>query len=71
MCIGSFTLDWSLSKSELTLCWLPLHIKTKFQHKTKTKPYEFFETLYRHFSLVKFFQIRYIVKKQTRTKNVL
>ena len=30
-----------------------------------------FATSRRHFSLAKFFQVRYIIKKQTRAKNVL
>ena len=70
MCMGSFTLDWNLSKSGQILGWLTLHIKTKFQNKTKTKPSKFFASLHGHFSLTKFFQARYVMKKQTRAKNL-
>ena len=34
---GSFTLDWNISKSAQILGWLPSHIKTKTESKTKTK----------------------------------
>ena len=71
MCIGSFTLDWNLSKSAQILSKLTLHRKTKIQTKTKMKPHKIFGTLCNHFSLVKFCQVSYIIKKQTRTKNVL
>ena len=70
-CMNSFILDCNLSKSAKILGWLPLHIKTKFQNKTKTKPRKIFATSCRHFSLAKFCQVRYIIKKQTRAKNVL
>ena len=65
LCIGSFTLDWNLSKSAQNLSWLILHIKTMFQSKTKTKPRKIFATLSRHFSLTKFCQVSYITEKQT------
>ena len=45
--------------------------KTKFQLKTKTKLRKVFATSCRHFSLARFRQVMYIIKKQTRTKNVV
>ena len=68
MCIGFFTLGWNLSKSAKILDWLTLYIKTKFQNKTNTKPRKIFATSCRHFSLVKFRQVRHIIKKQHRAK---
>ena len=62
MCMGPFTLDWNLSKSAYILGWLPLYIKTKFQNKTKT--HKIFTTSCHHFSLGKFFQVRYIIKNK-------
>ena len=62
-----FTLDWNLSKSAL----VPMHIKTKFQNETKTEPHKIFTTLCCYFSLAKFCQVRYTIKKSTRKKNVL
>ena len=63
------------SKSALILDWLlPLHIKTKFQNNTKAKPHKIFAMCFTsccHFSLAKFCQISYIIKKQTHAKNVL
>ena len=38
MCMGSFTIDWNLSKSAYILVFLPMYIKAKFQYKAKTKP---------------------------------
>ena len=71
MCLVSFTLDWNLSKSAQILGWLTLHTKTKFQSKTKTKWRKIFVTSCLECSLGKFFQVRYIINKQTRAKNVL
>ena len=71
MCMESFTLGWSLTKSAQILGWLSLHIKTKFQNYTKTKPRKIFTTSCHHLSLATFSQVRYTIKKQTRTKNVL
>ena len=59
------------SQSVWILGWLSLHIQTKFQNKTKTKLHKFCATSYRYFSLAKFCQLRYIIKKQTWTRNVL
>ena len=55
---------------------LPLHIQVKFPIKTKTKPCISYKTqilaaLCRNFSLPKFCQARYIIKKQTPANNVL
>ena len=50
------------------LCWLPLHIKTNFQNKAKTNLRKISATSCRDFSLAKFCQVRYIIKKKTRTK---
>ena len=47
------------------------YIKTKIQIKTKTKLRIIFPTSCRHFSLAKFCQVKCIIKKQTRPKNVL
>ena len=71
MCMGYFTLDWNLSRSAQILGRLNLQIKTKLQNKTKTKPRKIFDSLCRHFSLAKFCQERYIIKKQNRGENVL
>ena len=65
MCMGYFTLDCNLSMSAYILGWLPLHIKTRFQNKTKTKLRKMFATSCRHFSLVKFRQVKYIIKRRT------
>ena len=40
-CIGSFTLDWNLSKSALLLGWLPLQIKAKFKKIKKQNHVKF------------------------------
>ena len=66
--MGSFSLDWNLSKSAKILGWLPFHMKTDFQNKPKTKPRKIFATLFCLFSLTKFCQVSYIIKKQTRAK---
>ena len=71
MCMGSFALGLSLNKSSKFLGWLPLHIKTKYQNKRKIKPRKNFATAYRHFSLEDLCYVRYIIKKETRRKNVL
>ena len=60
--MGSFTLEWNLSKSGEILGWLLLHIKAKFQNKTKTKPRKIFATS----SSLFFCQVRCIIKKQTQ-----
>ena len=70
-CIRFFTVVWNISNSILILGELSLHVKTKFQNKTKTRPPEIFATSCRHFSLATFFQLRYIIKRQTCAKNVL
>ena len=67
MCMRSFTLDWNLSKSALILGWLSLYIKTRFQNKT-TKRHKIFTTSCHRFSLAKFCQVRYIIKKPNSPK---
>ena len=68
MCMRSKTLDWNLSKSAKILGSLPLYIKTKFQNKTKTKPRNFFDNSCRLLSLVKFWQVSYIIKNKLSQK---
>ena len=53
------------------LSLLSSKIFIKFENKIKTKPCKIFPFSYRQISLAKFCQVRYIIKKQTRTKHAL
>ena len=53
------------------LSLLSSKIFIKFQNKIKTKPCKIFPFSYRHICLAKFCQVRYIIKRQTRTKHAL
>ena len=65
---GVLYLDWNLSKSAQILGGLTLHIKSKFQNKTKIKLHKILIPWCRHFSLASFWQVKYIIKKRNLRK---
>ena len=52
------------------LGWLPLHMETKLQNKTITKPRKISATSCHHFSLGKFCQVSISLKNKPAQNNV-